>query len=128
MKTIRIQQLISVDAHGALSDALQALLGDKYQGSGCKRGINEQYIDVRLSDSATETDENAARQLVLTHDTSKRTPDQLERAVLTSQLESARKLYSADKLNVSTMTDSELREFVHYLILEITSLRAKLTV
>jgi hypothetical protein len=62
----------SVDARPALTEALQNLLSVKFSGfSGGKSGIT-----VHVTEALNEEEDNAVRQLVLTHDYATRTAEQ----------------------------------------------------
>lgn len=75
--------LPSPEATDALDLALRTELGDKFTGVSGRTGgkdATSHAIVVHLTDKATADDDNTARQIVLVHDFSTRTPNQIARA------------------------------------------------
>ena len=113
--------LPSSEAVDALDKALRAALGNKCTGvSGRVGGKNalSHTIIVHLATDATADDDNTAREIVLTHDFTKRTPEQEARAEKKRLREVARA-----KAQDSKATKDEL---IEYLMLEVANLRERL--
>jgi hypothetical protein len=113
--------LPSSEAAEALDLALRAALGDKCTGVSARVGGKDALkhtITVHLSDKATAEDDNTARQIVLAHDFSTRTPEQTARAERKQVLSAAR-----DKVTVGTASKDEVTA---YLLLEVANLRERL--
>lgn len=126
MKSIKIEIDIPADAHGALSNELADLLGaDKYQGSSRHPNVVPVYFEVRFTDDATEADMNAARQLVLHHDTSMRDPEQVRIQQRNAYLAIARERFVAGKVDMDKLSGPDIKELVHYLLMEVDYLRNK---
>jgi hypothetical protein len=113
----------SQEASLALDKALRDALGDKCTGISGRIGGKDALkhtITVHLSDKATAEDDNTARQIVLAHDFSKRTPEQEAQAERKRLREAARA-----KAQDSKATKDEQ---IEYLMLEVAHLREQLGV
>lgn len=115
-----VRPLPSDEAAEALDKALRDILGDKCTGVSARVGGKDSLnhtITVHLSDKATADDDNTARQIVLAHDFSKRTPEQEAIAERKRIRETARA-----KAQDSKATKDEQ---IAYLMLEIEYLRER---
>lgn len=113
--------LPSSEAAEALDKALRDALGDKCTGVSARVGGKDALkhtITVHLTDKATADDDNTARQIVLAHDFSKRTPEQEARA-------ESKRVREAARAKVQGGTASK-DEVIEYLLLEVANLRERL--
>lgn len=113
--------LPSSEAAEALDKALRDILGDKCTGISARVGGKDSLnhtITVHLSDKATADDDNSARQIVLAHDFSKRTPEQEAITERKRVLDAAR-----TKVEDGKATSAEV---IEYLMLEVKNLRVRL--
>lgn len=121
MRTLTIAiTLPTPEASDAIADALRAALPAHYVGVGSrthKTDPTQNVIWVHLNDGATADDENTARQIVLTHDFSKRTPEQIARVEKKQVRDAAR-----TKAHDSKATKDDQ---IEYLMLEVANLRER---
>lgn len=113
--------LPNTEAVEALDKILRDALGSKCTGvSGRVGGKNalSHTITVHLSADATVEDDNTARSIVLTHDFTKRTPEQEARAEQKRLRDVAR-----EKAKDSKATKDEL---IEYLVLQVAYLSERL--
>lgn len=119
MGDIIIQRpLPTAEAVSALDADLRAALGERFYGLSGKTGGKDaanHTIILHLSDKATAEDDNTARQIVLAHDFTKRTPEQLARVAKKQARVDARSKAKGDK---ATKDD-----VIEWLMLEIEDLR-----
>lgn len=89
MKNITIERAFTTpEAADALDAALRTALGERVTGLSARTGGKS--VTVHLADNATAEDDNTARQIVLNHDFSTRTPEQETRAEKNRVREEAR--------------------------------------
>ena len=118
MRTLTIAiTLPSPEASDAVAEALRSALPTQFVGVGSrthKTDSTQNVIWVHLNDQATADDENTARQVVLTHDFNKRTPEQEARKAAKQAREAARAKAISDKATKDDVIDY-LRLQVEYL-------------
>ena len=96
------RQLPTPEAMAALDAAVKVAVGaGKIVGVGSGPG----YIAVYLIDAADETDQNTARQTVLNHDMTARTPEQQERAAIKNHKADVIQRYLESELANKTPTE-----------------------
>lgn len=117
MKNITIERAFSTpETADALDKALREALGERVSGISARTGGKS--IIVHLNDSATAEDDNTARQIVLTHDFNKRTPEQVAQAERKQAREAARAKVDGGKATKD--------EIIDYLLLQVAYLNEQL--
>jgi hypothetical protein len=122
MKDITIERgVVNIDA---LDSDLRAALGDSTSGFSVGGG----RVIVHLLDSATRQQEDQARQIVLTHDPTRLTPQQQQQAERQARLDQARKDYGAAEIDLTVYASQgpiiqQLAQKIAWLEREISDLR-----
>ena len=112
---IKVERLLTeVEAIPALDAKLRAALGAKTSGLTYQAGV----FRILFTEKVTGDDENTARQIVLNHDFTERTPEQEARAESERQREAARAKVAGGKATPE--------EQIAYLMLEVAHLRERL--
>lgn len=128
MYDVIVERIIPDSESGdALHAALKSALGDKCTGFTARTGMNG-VIRVHLTGDAKAEDDNTARQIVLKHDFSERTPVQLAQKARLEKLMEARLSVAVTKnTKTAKMIDvdkvAQLGALVDYLLLEIEYMR-----
>jgi hypothetical protein len=119
MKNITVERsLPTPEAIDALDKVLRDSLGNRTTGLSARTG--GKTVTIHLTEEATAEDDNTARQIVLTHDFNKRTPEQEARAEC-KRLREAARLRAQD----SKATKDEI---IEYLLLQVAYLSEQIPV
>lgn len=124
MHVVSVNRLIPepvIENIPALDERLRLAFGDNCSGLTYHKGV----VEVHLGDRATAEDDNAAIQIVLSHDFTTRSTKQQEEDALQAKLDEARATYQDTTLDEKA-TMGDLAAQVEWLKAEIADLRHRL--